>query len=236
MYSPRKKPNLVVIHTDEHNFRTLSCYRDNLPENEAYVWGKGLGVKTTNIDKIANEGAICMNYYASVPVCAPSRGSMLTGLYRRSHGVLKNGLPLKKDVKTIGHILSENGYATSYIGKWHLDESKESYAFGIEYKGGFQDNEYMMTGGHAPYFHIKDGKIKAVVNEKRYESHPNKDEIEHLTDYFVDKTIDVINRDKDKPFFCNGVYPRSSYTRLCHATIRYYVRSYGLKNARNHDP
>ncbi len=31
----QRKPNLVIIHTDEHNFRTLSCYRDKMNKEEA---------------------------------------------------------------------------------------------------------------------------------------------------------------------------------------------------------
>ncbi len=194
----QKQPNLVIIHTDEHNFRTLSCYRDRLPKNVGYVWGAGLGVETPNIDRIADEGAICMNYYAASPVCAPSRGSMLTGLYRQSHGVIKNSFPLRKDVKTLGHVLSDNGYQTSYVGKWHLDELKDSYKFGIKYKAGFKDNKYMMTGGHAPYFNVTNNGVK-VVNEKNAKNYAKGDLI-HVTDYFVEKTIDIIKRDKEKPF------------------------------------
>lgn len=35
------KPNLLIIHTDEHNFRTLGCYRDTLSPEQAFMWGKG---------------------------------------------------------------------------------------------------------------------------------------------------------------------------------------------------
>lgn len=48
-----EKPNLVIIHTDEHSFRTLSCYQKLMPEEEAFVWGKGCNSTTPNIDRIA---------------------------------------------------------------------------------------------------------------------------------------------------------------------------------------
>ena len=57
--SAAEKPNLVIIHTDEHSFRTLSCYQNLMPEQEAFVWGKGCNSTTPNIDRIASEGAIC---------------------------------------------------------------------------------------------------------------------------------------------------------------------------------
>ena len=40
-----QKPNLVIIHTDEHNFRTISAYQKLLPEEQAFVWGKGNNYK-----------------------------------------------------------------------------------------------------------------------------------------------------------------------------------------------
>ena len=57
-----KKPNLVVIMTDEHNLRTLSCYRDyylsKFPKDVVDVWGENVFVDTPNIDSLAKEGAL----------------------------------------------------------------------------------------------------------------------------------------------------------------------------------
>ena len=192
-----KKPNLIIIHTDEHNFRTLSCYQNLLPEEQAFVWGKGNNSKTPNIDKIANEGVICTSYYASSPVCTPSRASLVTGLYPQATGAPKNGLHIREDIPTFATILRDHGYATSYVGKWHL-AGHEKYSFGIKYKAGFEDNRYMMRGGHAPYFHIKNGKYKGI-NEKVAANLPE-DEVIHLTDFFTDKTLEILERDKKEPF------------------------------------
>ncbi|UMB61735.1 sulfatase [Lutibacter sp. A80] len=193
----QNKPNLIIIHTDEHSFRTLSCYQDIMSEDQAFVWGKGNNVNTPNIDKIAVEGAICTSYYASSPVCTPSRASLVTGLYPQATGAPKNGMHIREDIPTFATILQEQGYATSYVGKWHLD-GHEKYTFDIKYKAGFNDNRYMMRGGHAPYFHIKDGNIKGV-NDKVAKKFPA-DEIIHVTDYFTDKTLEILERDKNKPF------------------------------------
>ena len=192
-----EKPNLIIIQTDEHNFRTLSAYQKLLPEEQAFVWGKGNNVTTPNIDKLANEGAIATSYYCASPVCTPSRASFVTGLYPQATGAPKNGLHLSEKVPTFATILRDQGYATSYVGKWHL-AGEDKYKFNIKYKAGFEDNRFMMTGGHAPYFHIKNGKFRGI-NEKIAAKLPQ-EEVITLTDFFTDKTLEILERDKDKPF------------------------------------
>ena len=54
-----ESPNILLIITDEHNFRTLGCYRDHLPKEQAEMWGPGAIVKTPNINRLASEGVIC---------------------------------------------------------------------------------------------------------------------------------------------------------------------------------
>ncbi len=64
------RPNLIMILTDEHNLRTLGCYREyfkskqkNNYGQQAHVWGDGVEVETPNIDRLAAEGALFTNYY-----------------------------------------------------------------------------------------------------------------------------------------------------------------------------
>ena len=87
-FAEARLPNLLVIHTDEHNYRTLGCYRDHLRDDQAFIWGRDVKVDTPHIDSIANTGAICTSYYAVSPVCTPSRASFVTG--RLSPGDKRN--------------------------------------------------------------------------------------------------------------------------------------------------
>lgn len=200
LYAKVDKPNLLIIHTDEHSFRTLSCYQDLMPKDQAFVWGEGNNVETPHIDRIANEGAICMNYYTSSPVSTPSRASMITGLYPQVTGAHKNGLSIREDVETFAHILSKEGYSTSYVGKWHL-AGHDKYKFNIKYKAGFDDNRYMMTGGHAPYFQVENGEVKALGQRQADKiMEAGEQNIEYVTDFFTDKALEILERDKDKPF------------------------------------
>ena len=65
---PKKdKPNLIMVLVDEHSFRTLGCYRELLPYDQAYIWGDGIAVETPNIDALAHEGALYKNFYTVAP-------------------------------------------------------------------------------------------------------------------------------------------------------------------------
>ena len=81
------KPNLIIVLTDQHNIRTLGSYRKLLSHDQAFVWGDGINVETPHIDSLAKDGALFTNWYASSPICTPSRASFLTGVScRSSHG------------------------------------------------------------------------------------------------------------------------------------------------------
>lgn len=56
------KPNLLVIMTDEHSIRTLGCYREHMAECQRNLWGSSLKIETPNIDRLASEGALCLNF------------------------------------------------------------------------------------------------------------------------------------------------------------------------------
>ena len=115
-----ESPNILLIVTDEHNFRTLGCYRDHLPKEQAEMWGPGVIVQTPHIDRLAREGVICTRAYATAPVCSPCRAAMITGLYPQNTGVPTNNYKLRTDTPTLASILNKSGYATGFIGKWHL--------------------------------------------------------------------------------------------------------------------
>ena len=78
-------------------------------------------VATANMDRLASEGVAFTNAIANCPVCTPSRGSILTGVHAHRHYALANDLPIRHDLPSLGTVLRDAGYATAYIGKWHLD-------------------------------------------------------------------------------------------------------------------
>ena len=76
----KKKPNIIFILSDDHTTNAISAYgglyKDIAP--------------TPNIDKIAEEGAILKNTFATNSICGPSRASILTGNYNHINGYFKN--------------------------------------------------------------------------------------------------------------------------------------------------
>lgn len=196
-----KQPNVLIIHTDEHNFRTLGCYRELMSNDQAYMWGKGVKVDTPHIDSLARNGAICTGYYAASPVCTPSRASFVSGLYPVATGSPSNDMPMKDEIITFGELFRRNGYSTSYVGKWHLD-GKAKPGFEPARKFGFDDNRYMINRGH--WKKLKDTPtgpaVASLQNGKPSYGVGNADQQSYTTDFLTDRAIRIIERDKTKPF------------------------------------
>ena len=197
------KPNLLIIHTDEHNFRTLGCYRDLMTEDQAFVWGPGVKVDTPHIDSLARDGAICDSYYSSSPVCSPSRASFVSGLYPIATDVYKNDIPLKEGLITFAEVLKNQGYATSYLGKWHLGgEAKPGFA--PEHKFGFEDNRYMWNRGHWKKLGLREDGTPYVAARNNRGGPASRvdgaDEKSFTTDWLTTRTLEIIERDQNQPF------------------------------------
>jgi arylsulfatase A-like enzyme len=196
------QPNLLVIHTDEHNFRTLGCYRKLLSDEQAFVWGKGVAVETPNIDWIAEHGATCTSFYATSPVCSPSRAAFVSGKYPQNTPVVGNDIPLRDDLVTFAEVLRRGGYATGYAGKWHLNGTgKPEWA--PERQFGFADNRYMFNRGH--WKKLEDTPAGPRIAARGKNGGPSyalagADEKSFATDFLAQKTIDFIDAHSDEPF------------------------------------
>jgi len=200
-----KKPNLLYIITDEHNFRTIGAYREQLSKDQGYMWGK-VAVETPNLDYLAHNGALLTSMYATSPSCTPSRASMFTGNYPQTVKMPKNGHVLSHDIPILADVLVKNGYETGYTGKLHLiGHPKPMWA--PEYSYGFQHKKFMFNGGHWKNFGFNDdGTPKiAVLNRKGAPTTKlgNADEKSFATDWLTDRALDFFDAKKKsgKPFF-----------------------------------
>ena len=196
------KPNLLIIHTDEQNFRTLGCYRALLPKEQAFIWGDGIAVETPHIDSLARRGVLCDRFYAASPVCTPSRASFLTGRYPQNTGAPNNDLALRDDMVTFAEVLRRHGYATGYAGKWHVDgPARPGWTPARQF--GFTDNRYMFNRGH--WKQLEDTLSGPAVKARNVKGAPTynvagADAQSFTTDFLADRAAAFIQAHKTEPF------------------------------------
>ncbi|MDF1513083.1 MAG: sulfatase-like hydrolase/transferase [Anaerolineae bacterium] len=98
--------NIVLIMADQLAAGMLGCY--------------GSGVDSTpTLDSLAEHGVQFNRCYATSPVCAPNRATMLTGRSPVIHGIITNNYVLATDMPTYAHVLQAYGYRTGGFGKFH---------------------------------------------------------------------------------------------------------------------
>lgn len=195
-------PNLLVIVTDEHNFRTLGCYRELMPPEQAFVWGRDVKVDTPNIDWLAQHGAIADRFYATSPVCTPSRAALVSGLYPQNTGAHMNNLPMNDAVVTFAEVLRRRGYATGYAGKWHLDNDARP-GWQPPRKFGFADNRYMFNRGHWKHLELTpEGARVGAVDAAGTPTYAlnGADAKTFTTDFLTDRAVEFIRANRAQPF------------------------------------
>ncbi len=118
------QPNVLVILADQWRA-------------DAFGFAGNPDVKTPNMDALQRESVHFKNAVVSVPVCCPTRASLLTGQRALTHGVFMNDVPLSPDAETLGKILKGSGYDTAYVGKWHLNGNGRANFIPQERRQGF---------------------------------------------------------------------------------------------------
>lgn len=195
--APARKPNFIVIYTDDQGIGDLGCYgaRD---------------VQTPYLDRLAASGARMTNWYSNSPVCSPSRCALMTGQYPRRHGILNflparatNDVPgLKPGAVTLPAELRKLGYRTAQIGKWHLGSAPGSRPM----DQGF-DEQYGFLSGWTDYFSHRYYQLSRTGPEHIFHDlWRNNTEVWedplYTTELFTREAKAFLQRQsKDKPFF-----------------------------------
>ncbi|WP_044207008.1 arylsulfatase [Flammeovirga sp. OC4] len=185
-----KKPNIIVILADDMGFSDLGC--------------TGGEINTPNLDQLASDGTLFTNFY-NTPRCAPSRASLLTGLYAHQTGVGhlvedwgKPGYKgyLSKNTVTVAEVLKENGYHTIMSGKWHLGDDQEHWPN----ERGFEDFYGIPAGGGVYFYPTKFLNREVYKNGVKTKENPD---TFYSTNNFTDEAIQFIDEAKGdhKPFF-----------------------------------
>lgn len=109
--TPAPRPNIIVVFTDQQRWDSTG------------VQGNPLNL-TPNFDRLARSGTHAVQTVTPQPVCAPARAAIQTGKYPTTTGCFRNGVPLPQDCHTLADHFGAAGYATGYIGKWHLADTE----------------------------------------------------------------------------------------------------------------
>ncbi|TLX71807.1 sulfatase [Labilibacter sediminis] len=169
----QEKPNILFIMSDDHSAEAVGAY------------GSRLAVlnPTPTIDALASEGMLMQNVFCTNSICSPSRASILTGQYSAVNGVTSLGGKVAKENQHLPNYLSEAGYQTAVIGKWHL--STQPLAF--DYFKVLQSQGKYFN----PDFEVIGRDKNNLVQEEG-----------HSSDVITNEVIDWLkNRNKTKPFF-----------------------------------
>jgi len=102
----KPQPNIIYICADQLAAKFLNCYGGRVDS-------------TPVLQSLAQEGSYFTRYYATHPVCAPNRATMLTGRSAEIHGITINNLALSTGIPSYAHVLSTHGYRTGGFGKFH---------------------------------------------------------------------------------------------------------------------
>lgn len=119
------RPNILFILSDDHTAQTWGIYGDVLAEY----------AHTPNIRQLAKEGTVLDNCFCANSISSPSRATILTGLYSHKNGLYTLDDSLNTSIPTLATVLSQNGYRTGLVGKWHLKSQPQ----GVDYYSIFYD-------------------------------------------------------------------------------------------------
>lgn len=180
-----RKPNFVYIMLDDAGYGDFSCFGQKK-------------FKTPNVDRMAREGMMLTDFYSSSTVCAPSRGSLMTG-FHTGHGFIRGNkeirpegqYPLPLKANTIPEVLKTVGYVSGMFGKWGLGFPGSE---GDPMNQGF-DRFYGLNcqrQSHNFYpSHVWSDREKVPLGRSHY-SHS----------LVADECLKFIRQNKENPFFC----------------------------------
>ena len=165
-----RRPNILFVMTDDQRWDAMSCAGNAI-------------LRTSNMDRLAEEGCRFTDAFVTNALCSPSRGTILTGIYTHSHGVTTNGGQshyFRPGVVTFPMLLQKAGYYTAMVGKWHIATPPAGLGF----------DHWCMLPGQGVY----ENPIM-IANGARVRFRG------HVEDVIGDQALEVLrSRPKEKPF------------------------------------
>lgn len=173
-----QRPNIVLIFTDDQQFNALGANDNSL-------------LLSPTMDKIASNGVRFTQARSALPVCSPSRATILTGQYNNTNGVENLGQNINQASPRLGVELKDAGYMTGVTGKWHLGRRSHPTALGFDYYATFNSN--------GSYYKRK-YNVNGTIVTLPLESDPNSIHVDNFSSKRASEFIDQANS-RAKPFF-----------------------------------
>lgn len=217
----QQKPDIILFLADDMGYGDISAFNDRTP------------IVTPNLDRLCEHGIRFTDAHSNSAVSTPSRYGILTGRYAfRSE--LKSGVlggfsnPLiRPERRTVADMLSDAGYSTAMIGKWHLgwdwtykDRQKNEVDFSAPIKNGPTDHGFDYYYGIAasldmsPYVYVENNMPTAIPTKesadiqhgpKMQRKGPQAPDFEHadVLPNFTNRACSYIegHKDADRPYF-----------------------------------
>lgn len=177
------KPNIIYILADDMGTYDLGSYGQQM-------------IKTPHLDQMAAEGMRFTQHYAGSTVCAPSRGTLMTGVHTGKGFVKGNfamtsegNLPLPAETITVAEKMKAAGYATGVMGKWglggphdHGHPNKQGFDYSYCYLDQRLAHEYYPE-------HLWKNEEKILLDNQ------------YTHDIFANEALSFIERNKEQAFF-----------------------------------
>lgn len=218
----QEKPNVVVMMVDNLGWGEIGCY------------GGGIlrGAKTPQLDKLAEDGMMLLNYNVE-PQCVPSRSAFMTGRHPIRSGTTKVVWGMLYGMtqweKTMAELFSDAGYATGMFGKWHLGNTQGRFPTdqGFDEWYGIPDSTDEVLYPTSDYYDPTETSASSIYDARKGEE-AKKVKTYTLEDrplidkVLTEKTIDFIERQvkAKKPFFAFVPFTQPHLPTLPHPDFK----------------